>query len=112
LCLQLHAGEAFLMIKHVVMFKLRESAEGKDKAGNIEALKAMLEALPAKIEEIMFFEVGVNILQASVAYDVVLISEFSSIEALHSYQKHPLHLNVFDFVGKTCESRAVVDYVI
>jgi len=100
------------MIKHIVMFKLRESAEGRDKAGNIRALKAMLEALPAKIEEIKFFEVGVNFFEGIVAYDVVLISEFESVEALQRYQKHPMHLNVFDFVGKTCEGRVVVDYVI
>ena len=100
------------MIKHIVMFKLKEYADGRNKVGNIAALKAMLEALPAKIEEIKFFEVGVNFFEGTVAYDVVLISEFDSVEALQRYQKHPLHLSVFDFVSKTCDSRVVVDYVI
>jgi hypothetical protein len=100
------------MIKHIVMFKLKEFADGRNKIGNIGALKAMLEALPPKIEEIKFFEVGVNFFEGIAAYDVVLISEFDSVEALQRYQKHPLHLNVFDFVSKTCNSRVVVDYVI
>jgi len=99
------------MIKHIVMFKLKELAEGRDKAGNIEELKAKLEALPASIEEIKFFEVGINFIEASVAYDLVLVSEFESKEALYSYQKHTEHLKVADFVGKACESRIVVDYV-
>jgi hypothetical protein len=100
------------MIKHIVMFKLKEWAEGRDKAGNIEALKAMLEALPAQIGEIRFFEVGINIIEAGVAYDLVLISQFASKEALFRYQKHPEHVNVANFVGKSCMSRIVVDYVI
>jgi len=106
------ARMAFIMIKHIVMFKLKEKAEGRDKAANIQLLKAMLEALPARIKEIKFFEVGVNFLQASIAYDLVLLSEFESLEALQSYQKHPEHLMVFDFVVKTSESRIVVDYVL
>ena len=103
---------AFLMIKHIVMFKLKERAEGRDRADNIKALQAMLEALPAKIKEIVFFEVGINFLEASIAYDLVLVSEFESREALYSYQKHPEHLKVFDFVIKTCETRIVVDYAL
>jgi hypothetical protein len=104
-------GES-LMIKHIVMFRLKELAEGKNREDNIAALKEMLEALPAKIDEIRFFEVGINFLQASVAYDIVLISEFESIEALHNYQKHSEHLKVFDFVSKTCDSRVVIDYAL
>jgi hypothetical protein len=99
------------MIKHIVMFKLKDWAEGRDKAGNIEALKAKLEALPAQIGEIRFFEVGINIIAASVAYDLVLVSQFASKEDLFTYQKHPEHVKVADFVGKTCMSRIVVDYV-
>ena len=101
---------ASTMIKHIVMFKLKEEAEGRDKAANAQLLKAMLEALPASIKEIRFFEVGVNFLLASIAYDLVLISQFESIEALQSYQKHPEHLKVFDFVVNNCENRIVVDY--
>ncbi len=98
------------MIKHVVMFKFKEFAEGRDKAANCRMLKAGLEGLPAKIKEIKLFDVGVNFFQASVAYDLILISEFESKEDLYSYQKHPEHVKVADFVGKTCESRVVVDY--
>jgi hypothetical protein len=100
------------MIKHIVMFKLKEWAEGSDKASNIKALKASLEALPLKIDDIKFFEVGINFLEASVAYDLVLVSEFESKDALYSYQKHPEHVLVANFVGKVCESRIVVDYVL
>lgn len=100
------------MIKHIVMFKLKEISQGRDRQGNIAALKGMLEELPPKIEEIGLFEVGVNNLQAAVAYDLVLVSEFESLEALHRYQKNPLHQRVLGFVNEVCESRAVVDYAV
>jgi len=99
------------MIKHIVMFKFKESAEGNDKAENIQSLKSKLEALPGKIAEIKFFEVGVNFSDVPVAYDLVLDSEFEGKEALYSYQKSPDHVAVANFVGKVCENRVVVDYV-
>ena len=100
------------MIKHIVMFKLKESADGMGKAENIQRLKSMLEALPAKIAEIKFFEVGVNFCDAPVACDLVLDSKFESKEALINYQKNPEHVAVANFVGKVCENRVVVDYVL
>ena len=100
------------MIKHVVMFKFKDQAEGADKAENIRSLKSQLEGLVGKIPEIKFFEVGVNFDKSPVAYDVVLCSEFESEEALRRYQKHPEHMKVFEFVKKACESRVLGDYVI
>lgn len=98
------------MLKHIVMFKFRDQAEGCDRKANIKALKAKLEALPALIKEIRSFEVGINSIESSAAYDLVLLSEFESKEALFRYQKHPEHVLVVGFVGKVCESRTVVDY--
>jgi hypothetical protein len=94
------------------MFKLKERAEGCDRAANMKALQEKLEALPAQIKEIKFFEVGINSIETGVAYDMVLVSEFESKEALFSYQKHPAHVLVANFVGKVCESRVVVDYIL
>jgi hypothetical protein len=100
------------VIKHIVMFKFKKFAESNDKLGNTHMLKSYLEALPAKINEIKFFQVGVNFSEATIAYDLVLISEFFSKEALSSYQQHPEHVKVAEFAGKVCESRIVVDYVV
>ncbi len=100
------------MIKHIVMFKFKESADGSDKPGNLQMMKAKLEALPSKIDEIKFFEVGVNFSNNGVAYDLVLNSEFESKEALYSYQKNPEHIKVVDFVQKVCDNRVVVDYIV
>jgi len=100
------------MLKHIVMFKVKDSAEGADRGENIQRIKSKLEALPGMIEEIRFFEVGINSINNGVAYDLVLCSEFDGKEELFRYQKHPEHVKVVEFVNKVCENRAVVDYVL
>ena len=100
------------MIKHVVMFKIKDLAEGSNKEENIQKIKSSLEALPTMIHEIKLFEVGINLTNSSFAYDLVLNSAFESEEDLFSYQGHPEHVKVADFVGKVCESRTVVDYIL
>jgi hypothetical protein len=98
------------MIKHVVMWKLKESAEGGSKEENAQKIKTMLEALEGKIEQIVRLEVGVNCRASGMSYDAVLISEFEDWEALEAYQTHPEHVKVSEFVSKVREARAVVDY--
>ncbi|NLM34514.1 MAG: Dabb family protein [Clostridiales bacterium] len=98
------------MIKHIVMWKLKEFAEGKSKLENAQIIKSDLEALKDKIEQIKYIEVGININESEQAYDVVLYSEFNSMEDLNTYQNHPEHVKVAEFVGKVREARVVTDY--
>jgi|SRR3990172_526234 hypothetical protein len=98
------------MIKHIVLWKLKASAEGAGKEQNARKMKAELEALKGKIPQIRHIEVGINMVPSDAAYDVALYSEFATESDLDAYQKHPEHLKVADFVGKVRESRVVVDY--
>jgi hypothetical protein len=98
------------MLKHVVMWRLKESAEGRTKAENVLYIKEILELLPYKIKEIKNLEVGVNVLNAPPSYDLVLIVDFANLLDLQSYQAHPEHVKVADYVLKVRETRAVVDY--
>lgn len=99
------------MIKHIVMWKLKDSAEGNSKAVNAQLIKDKLESLKGVIKEIKFMEVGINAENSEAGnYDVLLISEFESFETLEIYQKHPLHKHVGEFVAKVRETRACVDF--
>ncbi|AYE33509.1 Dabb family protein [Clostridium septicum] len=100
------------MIKHIVMWKLKDNAEGENKITNANKIKKLIEDLKELISEIKFIEVGINIKEGSQAYDIVLNSEFSSLEDLDSYQKNKKHLEVAKFISKVSEERAVVDYRI
>ncbi len=94
------------------MWKLKSGAEGRTKQENAKLMKEKLENLQKMISEIEMIEVGININQSDAAFDVTLYSEFRDEEALVSYQKHPEHVKVADFVGKIVNERAVVDYIV
>ena len=100
------------MIKHVVMWKLKDSAEGKSKKENALIIKSKLESLKQKIKEIKHIEVGININDAADSYDVVLYSEFDSLENLNIYRNHPEHLKVGELVSAVRLERKVVDYEV
>lgn len=98
------------MLKHIVFFKMDGDEEQAKQ--NALRLKQDLEALKGKIEEIKFFEVGLNLTKSDLSYDLVLYSEFDDEQSLRIYQKHPDHVKVLNFVNTVTKSRAFVDYVI
>lgn len=100
------------MIKHIVMWKLKDQANGKTKLENAEIIKREIEALKDEIKEIVEIEVGINIVNDPQAYDLVLYSEFKSNDDLDIYQNHPSHVKVAGFIANVRESRVVVDYQI
>lgn len=101
------------MIKHLVFFKLADEAEGNTKAENILLVKEKLEALKEVISVIRKIEVFSNHPEASVGnYDIVLDSEFDSLEDLETYATHPEHLKVGEFIAKVRIGRAAIDYEI
>src|SRR5512140_1641265 len=98
------------MIKHSVMWKLKEVAEWGDRLQNSKKMKHDIEALKTKIPQIRHIEVGINDIPSDGSYDVVLYSEFASVQDLELYQKHPEHVKIAEFITKARERRAVVDY--
>ena len=100
------------MVKHIVMWKLKETAEGKTREENAAIIKAGLEGLKDKIDFLREVEVGVNFNNSEMAYDVVLYTIFDSKEDLDRYQNHEEHLKVATYVRKVNEARVVVDYKI
>ncbi len=98
------------MIKHIVMWRLKDEAAGATKEENALKLKDALESLKGKIELLKAAEVGINFNPSPAAFDVVLYSEFEDQEGLNAYQNHPEHVKIVDFVGEIRTDRAVVDY--
>jgi hypothetical protein len=98
------------MVKHIVLFKLKDRAEGASRADNARVAKARLEALRGKIPGLLDLTVGLNPDPNDSSYDLALDSTFESREALAAYQVHPEHQAVADFIGRVRESRTVADY--
>ena len=75
------------MIKHIVCFRLADEAEGKTKAENAQIIKEGLENLVNLIPQLRKIEVGINHPATPASnFDVVLYSEFDSIDDLNTYQ--------------------------
>ncbi|MFQ3657586.1 MAG: Dabb family protein [Anaerolineae bacterium] len=95
------------MIVHVVMFKIREDL---DREAVKQEIKTRLDALPAKIDVIRKWEVGLNVVPSPRAYDVVLVSAFESLDALQTYQQHPDHVAQVEYLKSVSSSIVAVDY--
>ena len=98
------------MIGHVVMWMLKEHADGRSRKENAALLKEKLDALLEVIPEVRSLEVGLNIEESAVAFDVVLLTTFDTARDLGTYQTHPAHEDVKAFVARVSDKRAVVDY--
>jgi len=98
------------VIKHIVLWKLKDFAEGADKNRNAQIVKAELESLINKIPQVKQLEVGINIIPSDAAFDVSLYSAFEDEKGLDLYQKHPEHVKVASLITKLRESRVVIDY--
>ena len=80
------------MIRHIVMFKFRKMDDRENFERIRIEMKEKLDALPQVIKEIKTFETGINVNPIPRAWDLVLVSEFESMEDLEKYRVHPVHL--------------------
>lgn len=100
------------MIKHIVIWSLKDEAEGCKKAENVAKFKSMLEDLVGKIDVIVSLEVGIKTDEAPANNDdIILVSEFNTWNDLSTYANHPDHVKVVEFAQKVVEKRSAVDYV-
>ena len=100
------------MIKHIVMWRLKDHAEGHDKATNAQLMKSKLEALRGQIDGVLAIEVGIDLSATDASMDVALYSEFADRAALAVYQAHPAHQAVVAFIKEVVNARQLVDYEV
>lgn len=98
------------MIKHIVFWRLKDSAHGNDGATNARLIKQKLEALQGRIPGLIRIEVGLDFVRAATSSDLALYSELESRAALAAYQEHPLHQDVAGFIKEAVSERRAVDY--
>ncbi len=95
------------MLVHIVMFGFKE----ENKEANMAQVKALLEALPQKIESLKSMEVGMDISRSERSFDLVLTSTFEDQEGLNAYAVHPAHLDVVRVIKEVTSLSKVVDYL-
>ncbi len=96
-------------IRHVVLWTMKDEAEGNTRRQNILLVKKKLEALRGRIPGLVDLHVFLNENAQEKSGDLMLETVHESWEALASYQTHPLHEEVASFIGKVRQNRMCVD---
>lgn len=99
------------MVKHIVLFKLRDDVGSDEKWDVMNRFKEAIERLPGQISCIRTIEVGFNV-NPSETWSVALYSEFDSLDDVKVYASHPQHVEAGKIIAGIKESRACVDYVL
>jgi hypothetical protein len=101
------------MVKHIVMWKLKDSFKSAVKADLCREVKERLETLPLLVPGLLQFEVGCPFNPPSDAsVDVVLVTVLTDRAALAQYDTHPEHEKVKAFMSERVLERRVADFEI
>jgi hypothetical protein len=98
------------MLHHVVMWKLKDSAEGGSLADNLAQARRLLEACAELTPGVLRFEVGTPQPGLECSYDLILNSSFTDAAALAAYQNHPDHVALKPFMKSVVAARQCMDY--
>ncbi len=93
------------MVKHIVMYTLKEDV---DRQAAVKVIAGVLEPLVGQIPGLLHLEIR----PAFNGLDYALYSEFESREALTAYAGHPLHLQAKSHFHHFLASRYCTDYEV
>lgn len=84
------------MVKHIILWKLKEDLTDQQKAEIKRGIKEGLEGLVGQVPGLVDVKVNIDGRLDSSNADVMLDSTLESPEALKGYAKHPAHVAVAD----------------
>jgi hypothetical protein len=99
-----------MALVHLVMWTLKDEAEGAGRAPNAARMKALLESMRGKVPGLTRLEVGLATPGLEANCDVALLAEFSDAAALAAYQAHPEHVAMKPWIAAVRATRTVLDY--
>lgn len=100
------------MIRHIVMFKLKDFKDESEKKIAAHEVIKRLDELPLKIDVIRKYEAGIDIRKLAWSYDIVLIMDFDTMEDLETYTIHPVHQEFITFNKDYSVEKVCIDYEI
>ena len=100
------------MVKHVIIWTLKEEITGEEKKEIMKEIKEGLEGLQGQIPGLLEIHVNIANLASSNA-DLMLDTTFASAEALQGYAVHPAHVAVANSkVRPYTKIRSCVDFEV
>jgi hypothetical protein len=100
------------MIRHIVMFKLKDYASDAEKMSAAIEVKHRLDELPQKIDVIHRYKAGIDVRKLTWSYDIVLEMDFDSLADLDVYTIHPAHQEFIAFNKDYSFAKTCVDFEI
>jgi hypothetical protein len=94
------------MLQHYVFLKYRDDTPEPHVTTFCDRMRRLSET----IGEIQRLEIGRDELRDARSWDLVLIMEFASAEALRAYQRHPQHRAVMAFNDPFVAQVASIDF--
>ncbi|MDO9257410.1 MAG: Dabb family protein [Bacteroidales bacterium] len=98
------------MIRHIVMFKLKDFPGESEKITAAKEVISRLDDLPQKIDVIRKYEAGIDVRKLSWSYDIVLIMDFDNMIDLETYTVHPAHQEFIAFNKDYSINKGCIDY--
>lgn len=107
-----HRKKDYVMVKHIILWQLKDEYTEEQKAAIKQDIKAGLEGLVGKVPGLLEVTVNIDPLETSNA-DLMLDSTLESFEALKGYAVHPDHVAVADGkVRPNVKIRVCIDYEV
>jgi hypothetical protein len=100
------------MLKHIVMWRFLDDAEGHSKTENMDIVKERALALVPIIPQVKSMQIGKDILHTQASYDFVLIADFENDTDLKTYINHPDHKKVGEYLAKVTAARVSIDCLL
>lgn len=98
-----------MTIRHVVTWKLA-SEDAAERAAQAAEVAQRLNALGGVVPQLLSISAGANAIYPDANWDVTLVADFESVEALEQYVVHPAHEEAAVYIRSVVASRVAVDF--
>jgi hypothetical protein len=96
------------MLRHVACFAWNESMTPDD----LVTFEGMLAALPGQVPEIRVYRYGRDLDLVDTTFDFAINADFDSEADWRTYQAHPAHVEILEFVMPRARQRVGVQFEI
>lgn len=98
------------MIRHVVLFKIKDFSSESERNEAIQKVLGTFRSLIGQIPQIRQFRVEPDCVHGSSSYDVVIDSVFDNMDDLKTYQAHPAHMEAVALNRQWSDHKTTGDY--